>query len=1465
MPSRTSFTAPAPGRLRSRLAPAIALGLLGLVLAWTPWASGGGAAAAGAAAVEEPTPQTDASVPLRKVTMLGSSPGEAPAETWGIGEVGEGVGETPTGLVRYTPQGGWTLGPSLQDESGHPLAGFKPDTLVGAGAPSPLTGQMTEQGAGVLVGTVPSGSSVRQVLLVRDPGGAFKETAPVLGEGEEPLLASGESLFSNRAAPMVAALDEGGGVAGALVVPVTQGGATERQVLHWDGHKWTSEPIEVPGESEEEKRQSGFQVLAIAASSPANAWLLAQPSPSQETLVLYRRHEGRWLAAGSALAVHGEDLYVAGSAEKIQSQLLTATSQGVWVDGELPTAKLSATVFFEIEGEGGQVAASWCAGGEGPGPCTFALPEPLPSGSMRSFAWAGGSSPYGERVITGFSEGVTLRLDGTSFDRVLALGGTTSRPPGRTYGAAFSSAREGWLGEEQLPVHLTLHPLASRLTPWPVSFRHALLAAAPEPNAPVGASTSGALAVGDLGEVARYRPGEGWLPESLLGPGGRFMNPRLVAVAWPTTVRAYAVGEKEGLGEIWLWRGETGLWEKDPATPVNLRANLLGIAFDPANSARGYVIGAGGVLLRFGKTWTPDALPAEAPCAPSHARCTWANAAFTSIAFAGSEAIVAYRVLLDPSTDRYEGGLIVNSGTGWHVDQGAVAAASGRAPWAVAGLADGGAAFSDEGYVYERSGPGAPWQRDATPLPGGGEPGSLALFREGGALRAIAAGTPPDFFDAESATPAPPGSPPTLIPPYALVSNPAKGLLRQSVGGWSDEEHELNDVREPQGNFVSYDTVYEPDPIASVLIDPSGSHGWAIGGFVEPESHGGVLDTSDIERYPSDGSAPVGEGASAMSVQAGQVGFAIGGGAQCAAPCADRARAGIGPDVWLASAVARAGQIAGVRAFVYTGPRVTAGQTHGTRTVAIPYEREFARYRELLASGPLPSFAAPSPTELDEAHSETPFREAFANECAGAATSGCYFSFGSGGVKVVVLDDSGDVDAVQREWLARELAGAKGASEPAIVVGNADLNGQIAAGDEAAQAVAQTLISGGASAYFYDAPERNVQAPLRGSSIPTFGSGTLGYVGYQAEQSGEFLGASGFLLGQVEVAARNPATNVAPVTARLIPNVGELALEAREGTLLHRSQVARFEALARRPRSGNRAENQSTNFETDPYIPIPSNCIGSACAEGIFPEYTFTSSRPDVGDFVKRNLASPNPLAVLLDAHGDTIPDPGSELFCAYNAGTTIVTISAGGLSASLPVTVQAGSVRRPCGTVPLKEVAAKPGQVASPPPAAAPAGSTPAQSSPAPIPVPPPPAPVSVPSPAHPAPLPFFVPGGLSAPPLAFVPPPVPTPARPTPPSGTSPVTSPVEVAEHEEEDEHATESVSNQAVAYRRSEDEPAPLYVLGIVLLAAFAGAAGARRRRPARRNREIRVAAATVSTARSQRRWEREHRGRRVMKW
>jgi hypothetical protein len=1452
---------------------ACALGLALVVLVGLPGPGGTSTAAGQSGGEAEVTPQSDVSVPAHEVTMIGSTPAEAPQETWGIGQ---SAGATV--LVRYTAQSGWSLGPPLLDSSGQPLSGFQLAQPEGGRFrnPSPLAAEMTPDGSGALLGNVPNGKvrgEVHQVVLVRDPGGSFRETASVPEEGAEPPLEAGESLFGVNRPPLVAALDEPGGQAGALVVPVDEAGGVDDGVLHWDGHEWTREPIEVPQASTEQ-----FEVLAIGASSPDDAWLIARLSSQYPTgsVALFRRHLGApgetptWRAVttqpggepGEPLSVEGQRFTIPSGD---QAQVLTVTGDGVWIDGLRRDAQAPTTLFFKPEGEaGGSVLTAWCEipanAPEGTPPCQHTLPESLPTGPSRSFAWAGAANGgLGERVITGLADGTSLRLEGSDFVQVLSLGGEE----GAGLSAAFSSAKEGWLGKAGMPVHLTVEPLASRLTAWPVSFRDALLALAPQPGTSAGSLASEALAVGDQGEVARYRPGQGWLPESLLGPGGKRERPRLRAVAWPTPGRAYAVGDVlKGLGQMWRWRGETGLWEPDPAEPPNFRGNLLGISFEPGNPNRGYAVGQQGVLLRYGKTWEQE--PEEA--LPPQAR----GASFTSIAFAGAEAIVAFRKLVSTDSERYVGGLIVNEGSGWHLDEGADAAMGLGVPWAVAGLPDGGAAFSASGssagtQIFERQDAGAPWQATSTPFPGTGAPGALALFREGGALRAIAAGTQPNTYAVEREPPPPPGSPPTLIEPYPVESNSERGLLRQMPDGWSDEEHELNNAKEPPGGYAFYDTAYQPDPVAAVLVDPTGTLGWAVGGIVEGNPLRTSLDTADVYRYP-DASAPVGTSPAPVATEPGTTAIAIAGGAQCAAPCADRARTDIGPDVWLATAMARAKEVA--RAFVYTGPRVTTGETAGPATLVVPYERELARYAQILGASP-GAFAAASPTDLDGGGSEGLFTQRFggfpfANQpCETPPCQSAFYSFSTGGVRVIVLDDSDhdEVGPSQRSWLQEQLASAANAREPAIVAGHGNLSAQVQAGDSSAAEVARVLIGGGASAYFFDAPEKNVQLPLRfgAGSIPSFGSGTLGYVSFLNEQAGKgFIGAAGFLLAQVDVKHR-AANNVAPVSVKLIPNVGELAMEADDGTLLRRSQAALFAGLARRPRAGSRAHNEaiaSEANETNPYIPIPSNCRGTECANGLLPEYEFTSSNPEVGAFVKPNLASGNVHAVELGSNGKPIAEAKSGLFCAYNPGTTVVTLRAGGLSYSLPVTVQAGSVGQPCGTTPLSTLPAR--QSASPPvpapaPAPAPAAAPPSAAPPLPVPPPPTLAPALVPA-AHAAPQTgFFLAPALPAVLIPFVPPPVPTPARPTPPSGTSAVTSPVEAPEREEEEEAAPESVSNEAVAYRAPEHEPSPAYILGIVLLAAFAGAA--MRGRPGRRGREVRVAPATLSSMRAQRRMSR----------
>ncbi|MGP0101082.1 MAG: hypothetical protein ACLPUT_05595 [Solirubrobacteraceae bacterium] len=1503
------------GRPRSRRSIALQLSAALALATALALALGGGSASRAAFAPAPPTAQTDDSVPANSVMMIGASAEEPGApgadETWGMGA--EGSSQEDTMLVRYTAQQGWVRGPALPQ-------GFKlaSDPLLAA--------RITPHGTGAMLGTI----GEHKVVLTRAPGGAFVETSPVALESEE-------ALFTSSRAPLLAALDEPGGAAGALVVPVSTGKAeVEGRVLHWNGSGWTSEPIEIPAAS-----ASSFRVLALEATSPQNAWLLGQLASGggypEGAVALFRRVEegGSWKWKPVALQPGGGDgeahpLYVpvaggkdvpfeihgSGQPPTVEGQVLTVTEEGVWIDGDRGDhagTGASTTLYFKAEGsDGGTLQASWCLPPPTtPSACTYELPQPIPRSAMRSLAWAGGG-PYGRRVITGLPGGVSLRLEGSSFVEVLSLGGgaTSGQDPGAAFGAAFTSPTEGWLGTSLLPVHITSTPSTTQLRPWPVPFRRNLQAIAPAPGQPVASLSSEALAVGELGAVARYKPGEGWVPESLFGPGETVEEPNLRAVAWPTPARAYAVGDE---GQMWLWRAETGLWESDPATPINFRDNLLGIAFDPSEPARGFAVGTtavgrGGVILRYGKTWTEEtSLPAEAQ-----------GAEFLGIAYAGSEALVPFAKQINAAKGIYSGGLLVNEGSGWRVDAEATSLlqSTGSLPVAVAGLPDGGAAFAADGgsggpQVFEREGAGAGWER--TPLPGINA-GSLALFREGGALRALVTGSGARQVNRLQESQVPPGAPPTLQHAVTTSGGEEGGsLLRQTASGWSDQRHEVDIGRAPAGDYEFQDLPYTPDPLMAMLVDPTGSYGWTVGGQVgeEVQEVQEVLQTADIERYGEDGVTPLGEQPAGVPTR-GWATLAIGGDAECYAPCSERSLARVGPQVWLESAVSLAAA-AGAGAFIYTGPSVSEGRVEGHRTVPIPFADELERNAQILASGryssgpdagaELPAYAVASSPDLDARPevegTEQSFEKVFSGfpqqsliEANGqsqacAAQAGCedaYYAFsspGNGGpVRVIVLDETAaEISEAQLSWLEGELQGAHAAREPAVAIGAGDIEAQIRAGRAQSAALAKILVTGSrstpaglcerlelehstnegscsrASAYFYDSPEENEHAPLRSSteSIEAYGSGTLGYVKAFHESAGNFHGASGIMLAQVNTGSRNPASNRAEVQVPLIPVVGEIALEAVQGTLLQRSKQALFTGLARRPRAGCDAEAQQSFCALDPYIPIPSICTGD-CATALLPEYGFKSSDPEIGAFVERNLGSNSHLAVLQNAEGKPILESEagagakSGLFCAFNPGTTTVTITAGDWSASLLVTVQRGSVRQPCGTVKLSHppVAETASLAPAPPPAASP---TPAASPPpvALLLLPPPAIPPAARPAPQPAATPYFVPAAPATSLLAFVPPPVPTPARPTPPSGTSAVTSPVEAAEKEEEQEQAPESVSNQAVAYRSAESESLPPYLLGVVLLAAIAGASA--RRRPRRGRRQV---PATVTTSLLQRR-------------
>jgi hypothetical protein len=1364
-------------------------------------------------------------------TIIGASPGEAPGEVWATGHIGwvpATVGaqllRNASVLLRRSRGTAWQIIP-ITDAGGNQLS-------------FPGTPQVTYNGgvAGL------SASSAGETIITRDPGGAFA-TAP-----EAPPMLGGEKLTNGSHQPLFRAIDDAAHT-GVLLVPSVLS-VNAPAVLHFDGSSWTHEPLctaYAPGASAPCTAAHGLSVLALAADSPQNAWLLA--SGPGKPLVLFRRSP----VAGSR-AVWEETWHAEGD-ERLSArkggQMLTVTSGGVWVDARFERrADLALLIDHSTPG---QVIGRWCY----PQVCVgSSLAAPLPE-EYSSFASAGGGA-LGTRVISGLQGGGLLRFQGGGDFRYVV------GPSGDSLDAAFfgEELEEGWLsgvssGRDGARVErVSTSPEATLGTDqtWPLPFRRPLLAIAAQPGSSPSDPAAEALAVGDDGQIARYVPGTGWGPEFLYnGATGVVQHPRLRGVAWPEAGRAYAVGDE---GAMWLWRSDTGLWEPDPAAPLGMHANLMAIAFSPLDPSVGYAVGKQGALLAYDKTWTQQPLPPGL-----------AQADFTSVAFAGGEALATYRMVKAGSQAEREGevgGLIVNDGTGWRIDPSAQALlANLRDPTEsvlskVAGLPDGGAVAAGPGVVIERDSAGSGWRFSRQPLTDAENVSALAAIRTGSEVRALVSidlspesnpnGSSKLILNIDALPPPVLGQPPGLVGPDPI---PATGyLLRETADGWQDLEQQAYPMPSTPG--VSEDLPAWPAATLALDVDSSGSAGWAVGGqtggqFVEGIG-GREIQSAQALRLGS-GAAPP-QSTAPITTPAGAATFAVGGNAQCEGPCVNLLDEGVGPDVWLSNAVATAARIPGLRGFMYTGARVA--QSASREMGPDEFVRELQAYRDdLSAAGSLPVHAAPSHSDLDPLGTPASFESVLGSFApAGSTPAGttpppagtaayAFDSAGAGGtVRVIVLDYSNaTLGPGQLGWLATQLAQARAASVPAVVMGHADVAALDGIHKEDAKNVEGVLVEGGASAYLFDSPGENRFTLLGSGSnvIPAFGTGTLGYIPKPAHAE-EFLGASGFLLVSVDPQHRDARTNRAPVSATLAPSISQLALDATDGTLLRRSQVALFEGLARRPFAG--LASIERQVVPNPYVPIPENCKGEGCGAFIAPDYTFHSSDPEIGDFVAPEPASASPRAVLQGRDGKPVPDEHSGLFCAYNPGQTTVSITTGGLTYSEQVTVQAGSVEQPCGTVPLKNPPVVPAAlgaaVASPPSAPA------AGSSPTPVTVAPPPPP---PAPAHPAPAPAPpAPRPLAAtPPLPFLPKPpvlapliviplVPPPAvaRPTPPSGTSAVAEPATAPEEQEEEEEATESARANMTAYDRGNPTLSPLPLIALVVIAA-AAATGIRRGR------------------------------------
>lgn len=1482
-------------RLRASLALAALLAVAMLAI----HVAGHGARAAGPGAAD-PTPQPALGTADRSTVLMGAATAGAPGEAWAYRVLPLDVpapsvasgnaafatpppgGAAPPGQLvfeRATDAApGWTIQETPVDEEGKPYRGLEPNRL---------SARVTPHGGGLLVGQDSTRTSGKQtVVLARDPGGRFRVLPePPVGV----LLAAGESGEAGESEPKAEVLAEREGAGVVADAAVENGGHTEAYfgalgrtrdlgVARWDGEHWTREPIEPPT-----GYTGSLTILAIAGSSPKNLWLLGEPSQSSGLgIVLFERKEVapgefRWEAAslGSALFSAAETLVrgvtklgpLAGAA-----QPLTVTEKGVWIDGNLQAPGGGSdgydfTLYYDIAQ--GKLTGSWCDARDSENVALCEHPFDARFGRLagyRSFAFDGPG--YGTRIVTNpllpggddtTNLGSYLSLEGTVFTRMSGAGADNAP------GGAFFSPQDGWL---EGPVQVTTAQQPARLAGWPVSARAPFTAAASAPGSMPGDPGAQALAVGAEGAVARYTPGHGWEREFLLTGSGAVSSPTLRGVAWPDPNRAFAVGD---LGAMWVWRGETGLWEKDPAAPLNgFQGNLLGIAFSPSNQAIGYAVGLGGTLLRYGKSWTQEELPSG-----------FKEANFTSVAFAGSEAMVTA-----------EHDLLVNEGSGWKVDPEVHALLSSLPTVpslnVVAGLPGGGAVAAGRDVVLERDSAGAPWHFSEQPIVDETAVAAAPLL-EGSKVRALLS-VVPDFTYPPPLVlpPVDPNTPGPLIPPNPLAGDGY--LLRETPAGWEDEE------RAAYAGDTS-DKPMKADPVAALDVGPSGA-GWALGGWSGHADDAGrgsdasgsgqavrsEVQTAGVYSYASSGNppGPPGELTAPVPLAGGVATFAVAGHAECVDPCAALADEGLAPDRNLSAALGAidglSAQPNGPRMLLYTGGRETPGE--GPEQTA-----EADRYAQLLSgAGSLPVYPALSAGD-SEGEAASAFGAAFASFPApfgegappsgvsaasipsgappgpGARTHYTFDSSGSSGtVRVIVIDNSrGSLAAsdpyqnpaqAQGPWLAQVLADARARGIPAIVMGSRELNPNLppalnVASDATEEAT--TMVQGGASAYLYERPEesRTSRIPSGGAAtIPEFGTGTLGYRSsisdsFKAGQPDALFGTTGYLLLGVDIAKRDPASNVAPVSTRLIPLVQSVSLDPVDGTLLRRSAPALFTGLGRRPLAGDRwgpvsaSDGNPNPPGADPYSEFPPKlCVQPDCSSGIEPEYTFTSSEPEIANFVEQDPNSTNLRKPLQDSSGHVIPDPHSAILCAFNPGTTTVTVAAGGLSYSTQVTVLGGSVEQPCGTVPLSpshfthaasEAAAPP---AAPPPSPAPA--------PAPVAPPPPPPPVALAK----SPAPKLAPKvalPLAILPVVALPATAGVPVIPPPPAGAFADTIPpggatVRVFEEKREEEAAPE----QSQAFARYLPDGYGVPLVALILLAAFGGAAvrsDPRRRRAA----------------------------------
>jgi hypothetical protein len=1344
------------------------------------------------------------------VTVLGTVSGSPDDETWAYGFTSAppaivsgsplpytvAVGQEQLVLLRYEDATGWQIADVLRNADGTPYR-------IQPNANFAITGQMASTGEAWLL-VSQTGSTSAAALFHRAPGGEFlldgAATATV-----QPII----SQFSTSTPPVLTlGTDAGGTLYGLLINPgqrpvaLQAGGVTVTAALRYGslaGGAWTLTSAPLP--TTYTPAQGDVVTLrAASATGPHSGWVAAKvdphilpgAAPPPEPLLLGSYGSGgfSWV---SRTGLDALDLTLGFSAASVGRALaatataLAATSQGVWVGATLNLPAGAGTVVALYDPVSGHVIGSWCS------TTVLALSTgcgaPLDANHPAAVPDAVFDTPAGSVALAQAVGAIDVYVYGAWTAVPVAGFGVDQVKPG-----FFTSPNTGWLAGSEAVGRITPQPQPAPLAPWPEANQNTLTSVA-VPPAGAALTTSGALAVGLDGAALHYDATQGWLTDPV-PQQAQAVNLLSVAFSGPTT--AIAVG---GFGTILNWNGVA--WSLDPQSSKLTESQLNSVAC--AVDGECWAVGAFGTILRFdGTTWSVEQLdPADAGILN-----------MTSVAVAGSQVLAVAG-----------GTLFVRGSDGvWNPFDPTQLPQSPAPPAGslrlVSGLPDGGAVVAGQGVVLVRQTAASSFQYSDQPISGTAV--ALAAFRDPGtnAVRAFVS-VAPSIFD------------PVSLTVTANVPFPAGDgeLLVQTTAGWQD----LSRSQYPE-KHGTLEGVPEPDPVQAVAVAPDGTAAWAVGGYAGTTAASGegagsdVLQaipaewqTASIWRYDAGGSAPapaLTQATVTLPALPNTVSFAFFSSMLCNFECASVADAQPMANLTGAAAemAAFAGQPGGP-AFALLGGNAV-GPIGGAASLGNGAVDLANLHNYLSPLGSLPLFAAYGPLDAvpTSADPAQPWGATFAQSPAPfglggvpagitpvswGGTSGSvrhYYSFevaqNGGTLFVIVLDNSaGSLERSvpgQTAWLNDQLAAAQAAGLPVVVFAAEPLNSGMTGAAADADSTATLLANAGVLAVFTTSPSQGdttslvpfQEFPTGALQVPEYEGASLGY--QQPSNDGVL-----WYFVSVDTVARS-------VSVQGIPVVQSLALQPLDGLTAAQSSTLLFRAVGRRP-AGTILD---TGFEN--YVTIPGGCSGC-----VAPSYSFTSSDPGIGDFVLPS--APGSLLPLLDSSGHPVHSSQSGLFCAFNPGTTTVSVTSGLLTSSESVTVLPGGVGLPCGTVnyagktrtttipghTTTTTATAPTGGASAPPPPPPATINPVLpaivlpppppiAAHAPAPPPPPPALLPAPPPFIPA-APFVGAALLSAVLTPVLVPPVPPPATPIPPGGA---TAPAAAKREEKARRHAQQS---------------------------------------------------------------------------